>query len=151
MPLIDSLQYICAFEFSFSDSIYNIIFYYIETVFLLLDLVKAWMDNVIVDHNSDFKYISFSLEKWITASKVAVVTINGAISGGLSAVLLGYALKWNRSRGYLLDIPQFAAGILGGLVAITAGANVFRPWVGMVVGFFGGIIANIGKCLFMKW
>ena len=113
--------------------------------------MKACTYNVIVDHNSDFEYISLSLEKWITASKVAVVTINGAISGGLSAVLLGFALKWNRSKRYLLDIPQFAAGILGGLVAITAGADVFRPWQGMIVGFIGGIMANIGEYLFMKW
>ena len=138
-------------SFSLVTVFNNRIFYYFETVFFLLDLVKACTYNVIVDHNSDFKYISLSLEKWITASKVAVVTINGAISGGLSAVLLGFALKWNRSKKYLLDIPQFAAGILGGLVAITAGANVFRPWQGMIVGFIGGIMANIGEYFIMKW
>lgn len=66
-------------------------------------------------------------------------------------MLLGFALKCNRNRGYLLDIPQFVTGILGGLVAITAGANVYQPWAGMVVGFFGGIIAIIGECLFMEW
>ena len=101
------------------------------------------------DYNNNFQYFVLPSENWITASRVAVVTINGAIAGGFSAVLTGVLLK--RTKGYILDITQLITGILGGLVAITAGADVFRPWEGMIVGYIGGMMANGGECLFPDW
>ncbi|XP_057308412.1 putative ammonium transporter 3 [Hydractinia symbiolongicarpus] len=77
---------------------------------------------------------------WKVASRVAVVTMNGAIAGGFSAVLLCISLYCKRH--YVLDIPQFVSGVLGGLVAITACASVISPWESIVIGFIGGIIAN---------
>ena len=79
------------------------------------------------------------------ASKVAIVTMNGAMAGGVSAVLLGAVQS--RWRKYLLDIPQLASGVLGGLVAVTAGAPVLRPWEGLLIGLIGGLVANGGKNL----
>ena len=88
-----------------------------------------------------FLYL-FSLDNWKIASRVAVVTVNGGIGGGFAAILLSAAQK--KRQEYLLDIPQFVTGILGGLVGITAGSNVFRPWEGIVVGFIGGLAATGG-------
>ena len=68
--------------------------------------------------------------------------MNGAISGGISAVVL-CGILYHR-RKYILDIPYLASGILGGLVAVTAGAPVLRPWEGLFIGFVGGMIANGG-------
>ena len=65
------------------------------------------------------------------------------MGGGFSAVLLSAALE--RKRRYFLDIRQFATGILGGLVGITAIAAVCRPWEGLFIGFIGGLIANGGN------
>lgn len=76
------------------------------------------------------------------ASRVAVVTVNGGIGSGFAAILLSALQK--KRKEYLLNIPQFVAGILGGLVGITAGSNVFRPWEGIVVGFIGEITAAGG-------
>ena len=101
---------------------------------------------IVFCQKNNFQYIALSLENWIIASRVAVVTINGGIAGGFSAVLIGVLLK--RTKGYILDITQLVTGILGGLVAITAGADVFRPWEGMIVGYIGGIMANGGEYLF---
>ena len=69
--------------------------------------------------------------------------MNGAMGGGLSAVVLSAAL--GRKRRYFLDIPQFASGILGGLVGITAIAAVCKPWEGLFIGFIGGLVANGGN------
>ena len=66
--------------------------------------------------------------------------MNGACAGGVSALLLSGILKVK--RGYLLDIPQFSSGILGGLVGITGIASSCEPWEAMLIGFIGGGIAN---------
>ena len=85
------------------------------------------------------------LAKWIEASRVAVVTVNGAIGGGMAVILFCATLK--RKNGYLLDVSLFITGILGGLVGITGGANVYRPWEGIVIGAIGGMAAIGGKIL----
>lgn len=77
---------------------------------------------------------------WLVASRVAVVTMNGAMAGGTSVVL--FNLIMSLKRHYVLDIPEFVSGVLGGLVAVTAGANVIRPWEALVIGFIGGLVAN---------
>lgn len=74
---------------------------------------------------------------WKTATRVAVVTMNGAIGGGLSTLLLNVGLSLKRE--YLLNIPEFVGGVLGGLVSITAPANVIRPWEAVVIGMIGGL------------
>ena len=80
---------------------------------------------------------------WKTATRVAVVTMNGAIGGGLSTLLLNVGLSLKRE--YLLNIPEFVGGVLGGLVSITAPANVIRPWEAVVIGMIGGLCTVGGK------
>lgn len=78
---------------------------------------------------------------WRVAGRVAVVTMNGAIGGGAQAVLLNLLLEVTKLRHYILDVGDFTAGILGGLVSITAPANLIRPWEGLVIGFIGSFFA----------
>jgi len=78
---------------------------------------------------------------WRVVGRVAVVTMNGAIGGGTSAVLFNLILEAFKWRHYILDVGDFTAGILGGLVAITAPANLIRPWEGLVIGFIGSFVA----------
>ena len=72
-----------------------------------------------------------------------MVTMNGAIGGGLSTILLNVLLSFKRK--YLLNIPEFVSGVLGGLVAITAPANVIRPWEAVIIGMIGGLCTIGGK------
>lgn len=76
--------------------------------------------------------------KWRNIGRVATVTMNGAMGGGASVVLLNVLLS--KKRGYFCDIGEFCAGILGGLVSITGGVNVFHPWEGLLIGFIGGLV-----------
>jgi len=82
---------------------------------------------------------AISGKNWKTVGRVAVVTMNGAMGGGICAVVLNLLLI--RKRKYILDIGDFTAGILGGLVSITAPANLIRPWEGLVIGGIGGLVA----------
>lgn len=76
---------------------------------------------------------------WRYVGRVAVITMNGAMAGGAAVVMHNLILfHWRR---YLIDIGEFTAGILGGLVSITAPANVIRPWEALVIGFIGGLVA----------
>lgn len=84
---------------------------------------------------------------WKIAGKIAVITMNGSMAGGLSAVLMCFVLY--HRLGFTIDIPQVATGILAGLVAITAAAPVIRPWEGLFIGFIGGFVAN-GVCALLN-
>ena len=83
------------------------------------------------------------LGMWKASMRAGVVTMNGAIGGGLAGILISLWLY--RKRRYILDIQQFTTAILGGLVAITGGAAVLKAWHGIVVGFLGGLLANAGN------
>lgn len=74
--------------------------------------------------------------------------MNGAIGGGIAGVLIsGFLFK---KRDYLLDIPQFSAGILGGLVSVTSIASSCESWEGLIIGFIGGMVSNGCKyCYFV--
>ena len=69
----------------------------------------------------------------------------GAMGGSCAAVVINLTAKPFRTEKYLLDVPQFTAGLLGGLVSITASCNIITPWEGLVVGFIGGGISIAGK------
>ena len=79
---------------------------------------------------------------WRLAVRSGVNTMHGAIGGGLSGILLNLVLY--RKRKYILDIPQFATAILGGLVSVTSGACAIESWHSIIVGFIGGLLANGG-------
>tara|TARA_Y100000385_G_scaffold268874_1_gene306352 strand:+ start:14 stop:1180 length:1167 start_codon:yes stop_codon:yes gene_type:complete len=71
-------------------------------------------------------------------SLVLVTTCLAAASGGIGATLFSTLLYKN------LDITMFMNGVLGGLVAITAGADQMGPTEAIIIGIIGGIIVVLG-------
>lgn len=77
-------------------------------------------------------------------SLVLVTTSLSAAAGGVSAMILSYILYKN------LDLTMFLNGILGGLVGITAGADLMSPNEAVIIGLLSGIIIVLGVALVDK-
>ncbi|MEP3211333.1 MAG: ammonium transporter [Maribacter sp.] len=77
-------------------------------------------------------------------SLVLVTTCLSAAAGGVAAMVLSYILYKN------LDLTMFLNGILGGLVGITAGADLMSPENAIVIGLLSGIIIVLGVALIDK-
>jgi ammonium transporter len=71
---------------------------------------------------------------------VALATVIAGAAGGLAGKISGYILN---SR--TLDPMASANGILGGLVAVTAGASFLGPFGAFAIGVIGGASAIIGN------
>ncbi|GGE14454.1 ammonium transporter [Psychroflexus salis] len=67
-------------------------------------------------------------------SLVLVTTSLAAASGGMGAFIFSRILYKN------LDVSMFLNGILGGLVGITAGADVMSPLEAIAIGLVSGIV-----------
>ena len=74
-------------------------------------------------------------------SLVLVTTCLAAAAGGVCASIFSTALYKN------MDLTMFLNGILGGLVGITAGADVMSPGDAIVVGAIAGTIVVAGVAL----
>ena len=77
----------------------------------------------------------------IQLGQVAAVTAMGAAFGGLG----GTITTWLSLK--VPDVTLIGNGVLGGLVAITAGALNYNIFSGMIVGAIGGVIATTGVLL----
>ncbi|MFS4456183.1 ammonium transporter [Maribacter sp. 2304DJ31-5] len=77
-------------------------------------------------------------------SLVLVTTSLAAAAGGFGAFVLSTILYKN------LDLTMFLNGILGGLVGITAGADLMSPNEAVVIGLLAGIIIVLGIALIDK-
>ena len=77
-------------------------------------------------------------------SLVLVTTSLAAAAGGIGAVLLNFLMYKN------LDLTMFLNGILGGLVGITAGADLMSPDEAIIIGFLAGLIIVLGVALIDK-
>ena len=77
-------------------------------------------------------------------SLVLVTTSLAAAAGGIGAFLLSTIMYKN------LDLTMFLNGILGGLVGITAGADLMSPNEAVVIGFLAGLIIVLGVALIDK-
>src|SRR5210317_1706958 len=69
-----------------------------------------------------------------TTSLVLVTTSLAAAAGGFGAFILSTILYKN------FDLTMFLNGILGGLVGITAGADLMSPMESIVIGLIAGVI-----------
>jgi len=81
------------------------------------------------------------------ADSVALVimnTNNAGLIGGLIVFILSY-LKYKK-----FDITMILNGALGGLVAITAGADVVSPYEALIIGLIGGAIVFYAVPFFDK-
>ncbi|MGC1516358.1 MAG: ammonium transporter [Maribacter sp.] len=74
-------------------------------------------------------------------SLVLVTTSLAAAAGGFGAMITSTILYKN------LDLTMFLNGILGGLVGITAGADLMSPNEAVIIGFLAGIIIVGGVAL----
>lgn len=77
-------------------------------------------------------------------SLVLVTTSLAAAAGGFGAIILSTILYKN------LDLTMFLNGILGGLVGITAGADLMSPNEAVAIGFIAGLIVVLGVALIDK-
>ena len=77
-------------------------------------------------------------------SLVLVTTCLAAASGGVVAAMTSSLLYKN------LDLTMFLNGILGGLVAITAGADVMAPSDAIVIGAIAGVLIVSGVAFIDK-
>ena len=73
-----------------------------------------------------------------TAARVAVTTTLAAGAGGAAAM----AFSWLRTSKS--DLSLTLNGILGGLVAITAGTATVEPWAAVVIGLIAGLVIVLG-------
>ncbi len=77
-------------------------------------------------------------------SLVLVTTSLAAAAGGIGAFILSTLLYKN------FDLTMFLNGILGGLVGITAGADLMSPFESIVIGLLAGAIVVLGVALIDK-
>jgi len=120
-------------------------YYMVSPTNVVLGTFILWWGWIGFNCGSTF---AISGDTWMTTSRVAVVTMNGGIGGGLSGIALDLVMQLKRK--YFLNIPELVCGALGGLVAITCSANVIRPWEAIVIGFIGGFFANGAVAILYK-
>ena len=77
-------------------------------------------------------------------SLVLVTTSLAAAAGGVGAILLSFWMTKN------LDLTMFLNGILGGLVGITAGADLMSPNEAVAIGLIAGLIIPLGVAFIDK-
>ena len=77
-------------------------------------------------------------------SLVLVTTSLAAAAGGVSAFITSLVLYKN------YDLTMFLNGILGGLVGITAGADLMSPNEAVIIGLIAGVIIVLGVALVDK-
>ncbi len=78
-------------------------------------------------------------------SLVLVSTSLAAAAGGMGAFITSSVVYKS------LDVSMFLNGILGGLVGITAGADLMSPLEAIAIGFIGGIVVVFAISLIEKW
>ncbi|AYN68792.1 ammonium transporter [Euzebyella marina] len=77
-------------------------------------------------------------------SLVLVTTSLAAAAGGVGAFILSTIMYKN------MDLTMFLNGILGGLVGITAGADLMSPNEAVIIGLLAGFIIVLGVALIDK-
>lgn len=78
----------------------------------------------------------------VAVSLVFVTTSLAAAAGAIGAFVTSYALFKSH------DLSMVLNGILGGLVGITAGADVMTPESAIIIGFIAGIIIPFSVVMF---
>ena len=76
-----------------------------------------------------------------STSLVLVTTCLAAAAGGVAAAALSTIMYKN------MDLTMFLNGILGGLVGITAGADLMSPTEAVIIGLIAGVIIVLGVAL----
>ncbi len=82
------------------------------------------------------------------AADAVALTIFNTNTAGLAGALAAGIFIYLRYK--LFDITMILNGALGGLVAITAGADLFNTMDSLIIGFIGGVLVVIAVPLFDK-
>jgi Amt family ammonium transporter len=86
-----------------------------------------------------FGWIGFNGGSTLAASPdIAHIVLNTVLAGSAGAVL---AYFLGRRRDGVITPENAINGLLGGLVAITAGCAVLEPWSATLIGGLGGLVA----------
>lgn len=83
-------------------------------------------------------------DRYTGVPKIIMNTILAGAAGGLVAAVLKPLVMGTYSKTHRYDVGALANGILGGLVAITAGCAAVQPWAALVIGIIGGIVYSLG-------
>ncbi|HEX8548236.1 MAG TPA: ammonium transporter [Cytophagaceae bacterium] len=78
-------------------------------------------------------------------ARVIVITFIAGASGGIGAMLTTYFT----TRTF--DLTMLLSGVLGGLVAITAGADLMSPLEASIIGLISGLLVVFSILLFDKF
>ncbi|MGB9802062.1 MAG: ammonium transporter, partial [Arcobacter sp.] len=81
------------------------------------------------------------------ADAVALTIMNTNTAGLSGAILVGIYMYFRYHR---LDITMVLNGALGGLVAITAGPNLYDIYTPILIGALGGVLVIFGVSFFDK-
>lgn len=96
-----------------------------------------------------------TLEKAEIAANCAITTTLAAASGTISTFILLILIKVNEDTNQhtYYDVLGMGNGALAGLVSITAGCAVVKPWASIIIGSLAGCVyvtsSNI-LCSFFK-
>jgi len=84
--------------------------------------------------------------RWIVATRVAMITINASSAGG--AVSLLYT-RW-MTGGHQVRVHHLVNGILGALVSTSPTCAVIHSWQALIVGAIGAVLANFTNSLLKR-
>ncbi len=95
-------------------------------------------------------WLGFNGGSTLTASEnVAYIILNTVLAGGFGTIA-GFSLGYFQDGHYLPE--KSLAGLIGGLVAVTAGCAVLTPLGAIVIGTLGGLVAVIAnRILETRW
>ena len=95
-----------------------------------------------------FGWVGFNGGSAPLGASTATIIVNTLIAGcfgGLAAMMLVWA------TGGLAEADLILNGVLGGLVAVTAGADCITPAGAAVIGIIGGVMVVVGSRLLERW
>ena len=108
----------------------------------VIGLYMLWWGWLAFNAGSTF---GVSGNKWRLSAKACVTTAMASFSGGWVALVQSYVMHDKKQ-----DVLTIVNGILGGLVAITAGCAVVNVYSSLFIGAVGSFLANITPFL-LEW
>ena len=94
-------------------------------------------------------WIGFNGGSTVQASAdIAPIVLNTVLAGGIGACV-GYTIGYYRDG--LIFPEKSMSGMLGGLVAITAGCHVVEPGGALILGSVGATVAIFGNEILERW
>jgi Amt family ammonium transporter len=86
----------------------------------------------------------------LIASVAAVNTTLAAGCGAISALFSNLYLEERKTGDYSFNLTMAMNGLLGGLVAITAGCGTVEPWAACLIGVVAGWVYLGGSALLLR-